>query len=168
VVNESSGTIEFRVEPRKVVEEVKEVFVTRPVTAETVPTRPITFIPEHTIQHVSLELPPGFNVDDISQGLTALINLLKELDAEITSLELKLDTESISLHMILKKSTLETLADSNVRIVMNLLSRMSKAENKAISMDIDLSKPVAEDSVRKVLGEYLKTRRSSFDKFLPT
>ena len=168
VVNESSGTIEFRVEPRKVVEEVKEVFVTRPVTAETVPTRPITFIPEHTIQHVSLELPPGFNVDDISQGLTALINLLKELDAEITSLELKLDTESISLHMILKKSTLETLADSNVRIVMNLLSRMSKAENKVVSMDIDLSKPIAEDNVRKVLGEYLKTRHSSFDKFLPT
>jgi len=168
VVNKSSRIIEFRVEPKKVVKEVKEVFVTRPVPVEIVPPKPTTFIPEYTIQHTSLELPSGFNVDDISQRLTALINMLKELGVEITSLKLKLDTESISLQMTLKKFTVETLAEPSVRAIMNLLSRMSKAENKAISMDIDLSKPVAEDSVRKVLGEYLKTRRSSFDKFLPT
>jgi len=169
VVNEGSGTIEFRVEPKKVVEEVKEKpSAVGPAVAETVSAGPIKPpVPERTIQQASLELPPGFDVDDVRQRLTALINLLKELDAEVTALELRLDSESLSLHMMLKKLAPEVLGDSNVKAVMNLLSRLSKAENKAVSMGVHLSKPVAEDNVRGLLGEYLKVRRSSFDRYLP-
>jgi len=168
VVNEGSGTIEFRVELKKVIEEVEEeASAVKPTVVETVPAGPIKpFISERTIQQASLELPLGFDVDDIRQRLTALINLLKELDAEITALELKLDSESLSLHMMLKKLAPEVLGDSNVKAVMNFLSRLSKAESKAVSMNIHLSKPVAEDNVRGLLGEYLKVRRSSFDKYL--
>jgi len=167
VVNEDSGIIEFRVELKKVIEEVKGPPTTKPTVVETVPVESIKpFIPEHTIQQASLELPPGFDVDDVRQRLTALINLLKELDAEVTSLELKLDTGSLSLYMTLKKLAPEVLGDPNVKVVMNLLSRLSKAENKVVSMGIHLSKPVAEDNVRGLLGEYLKVRRSSFDKYL--
>ena len=170
VVNERSGTIEFRVEPKKVVEEAEKAPVAgRPAVVEALPAGPAKpFAPERTVQYLLLELPPGFDVDDIGRRLTALVNLLKELDSEVASLKLELDSESISLSMTLKKSTPETLADPYVRATMNLLSRKSKAENKAVSMDVRLSKPVAEDNVRKVFGEYLKMRRSSFDKFLPT
>jgi len=168
VVNEVSGTIEFRVEHKKVIEEVEGVFTLKPIVVETVPPGPIgPSILERTIQQASLELPSGFDVDDIRQRLTALINRLEELDAKITAFELKLDSESLLLHMMLKKLAPEVLGDSNVKAVMNLLSRLSKAENKAVSMGIHLSKPVAEDKVRDLFGEYLKVRRSSFDKYLP-
>ena len=167
-VDEDAGFIEFRIEVKKPVEEVKEIQPTQPIgvtgTAVAAIKPPV---PEQVVQHVSLELPPGFDVSDIRSRLTALMNLLSELEAEVTSIELRLEAADISLSMVLKKPNVETLADSNVRTVMNLLSRISKGENTSVSMDIHLSKPIAEDNVRKVLGEYLKPKRSSFDRFLP-
>ena len=164
VVNESSGIIEFHVKPKKVLKEAREE-PSETVTVEIPPTESVK--PERTIQQALLELPSGFNVEDVRQKLTALINLLKELGAEITSLELKLDTETFSLQLALRKLMPEMLGDSNVKALMNLLSRLSKSENKSVSMDIHLSKPVAESNVKSLLGEYLKARRSSFDKYLP-
>ena len=167
-VDESAGFIRFNVEVKKTVEEIGETPATRHAEVAgivAVAARPS--IPEQIIQHVSLELPPNFDVGDIRSRLTALMNLLSELNAEIISLELRLETTSISLTMILKKPSIETLSDTNVRTVMNLLSRISGRESKGVSMDIRLSKPIAEDNVRKVFGEYLGTKRSSFDKFLP-
>jgi len=167
VVNESSGVIEFHVEPKKAIEEAKGVSTTIPVV-DVIPVQPPKPIaPERTIQYIPLELPAEFNVDEVYQRLVALGNLLEELDAEIKSLELKLDTESLSLHVVLKKSVLKTLTDPKVKAVINLLSRLSKSENKPVSMDIHLSKSVAESNVKSLLGEYLKARRSSFDKYLP-
>ncbi len=173
IVDEGSGLIKFNVEVKKPVEETAierggEGSIA--VSAEAVGTTTVTvkpYIPEQVVQHVPLELPSGFNVDDIGSRLTALMNLLDKLKVKISSIELKLETVSISLSMVLKKPSIETLSDSNVRTVMNLLSRISSREGKTVSMDIHLSEPIAEDNVKKVFGEYFKTKRSSFDKFLP-
>jgi len=152
-VNEGSGTIELRVEPRKAVEEA--VHPPEPVTAETAPTETITVTatPELAVQHLSIELPPGFDVRDISQRLTTLINTLKDLEAEISSLELKLDTGRVSIQVKTEKLTPETLSDPDVKRALNFLGTMS-GRSKVVSMNISLSKPVAGDSVRRVFGEY--------------
>uniref|UniRef100_A0A7J3ZK20 DUF499 domain-containing protein n=1 Tax=Fervidicoccus fontis TaxID=683846 RepID=A0A7J3ZK20_9CREN len=174
VVNEDSGAIEFHVTPKppKAIEGVEGESTTGSTVSTVTEITDIGTItevkPERTIQRALLELPAGFDVSEISQRLVALINLLRELDAEISFLKLGLDTESISLHMTLKGPIQELLADSNVRTAMNLLSRVSRAKGKAASMEIYLSKPVAEDNVSKVFGECLKARRSSIDRFLPT
>jgi len=170
IVDESSGFIMFNVEVKKPEVKEGEEHLT-PVSEGAIGTGTVIvkpYIPERVIQHVSLELPPSFNVDDIRKRLTALMNLLNELKIEMSSMELNLETASISLCMVLKKPTIETLSDSNVRTVMNLLSRISGRESKTVSMNIHLSEPIAEDNVKKVFGEYFKTKRSSFDKFLPT
>jgi hypothetical protein len=167
-VDESSGFIKFSIEVKRLVEETEEAPATRPIETTSIAVaaaRPP--VPEQTVQHVSLELPPGFDVGDISSRLITLMNLLSELDAEITSLELRLEATGISLSVTLKRPNIETLSDTNVRTVMNLLSRISGRENKSLSMDMHLSKPIAEDNVRKVFGEYLGAKRSSFDRLLP-
>ncbi len=161
IVDEGSGFIKFNVEVKKPVEET----AIEKGGEGSIAVKP--YIPEQVIQHVPLELPSGFNVDDIHSRLTALMSLLDKLKVEISSIELKLETVSISLSMVLKKPSIETLSDSNVRTVMNLLSRISGREGKTVSMDIHLSEPTAEDNVKKVFDEYFKTKRSSFDKFLP-
>lgn len=172
-VDDSSGFIRFNVETKKptkeaVIKEGREGMATASAEAmvmTTIGVRPYTA--EQTVQHISLELPPGFNADDIYLRLTVLTNLLNELKVEISSIQLKLETSSISLNMTLKRPNKETLSDSIVRTFINFLNRISSRENMVVSMDINLSKPVAEDNVKQVFGEYLKIRRSSFDKFLP-
>lgn len=174
VVDERSDLIKFNVEVKKPVEEAviergEEVSMT--VSTEAVGTAIVAAKPskpEQTIQYIPLELPSGFNVDDIRARLIALMNLLDELKIEISYIELKLETASVSLSMLLKKPGRETLSDSNIKTFMNFLNRISAKEGKAVSMDIRLSEPIAEDNVKKVFGEYFKTKRSSFDKFLPT
>ncbi len=167
-VDESSGLIKFNVEVKKPVEEGEETPPAEPIkSVGTSVTTIKPYVPEQVIQHISLELPSGFDVNDIRSRLTALINLLGKLEAEITSMEFKLETPSISLNMMLKRPNIEALSDSSVKTVMNLLSRVSSKEGKTVSMDISLSKAIAEDNVKKVFGEYLKAKRSSFDRFLP-
>ncbi len=174
IVDESSKLIKFHVEVKKPVEETKVEVIGEGTTTITITRLPGTsttaIVPpaiEQTIQYISLELPSGFDVDDVHRRLVALMNMLKELQVEATFIELKLDTEKLSLGMTLKNPSIEILSDSSVRTMMNLLSRVSRKEGKNVSVNIRLSKAIAEDNVKKVFGEYLKAKRSSFDRFLP-
>lgn len=168
-VDEKLKLIKFIVEAQKPTEEITvrgveegTATVTGVGITTTIPP------PERVLQNILLELPPGFNVNDVRTRLVTLMNLLNKLKAEVSSIELKLDAAKVSLNMVLKRPSVEILSESSVKAVINLLSRVSSKESRMVFMDIRLSKPIAEDNVKKVFGEYFKTKRSSFDKFLPT
>jgi len=174
VVDEPSRLIRFEVRIKESKPEITMVGAEQaevvPVTSEVVarPTTAEVPKPERVLQLIHLELPPKFNVDDIRSRLVALMKMMDELKAKVSSIELRLDTANISLNLTLKEPGKEVLEDPGVKAIMNIASRISDREGRTVYIDIRLSEPIAEDNVRKVFGEYFKTMRSSFDKFLPT
>ena len=154
VVDRSSRLIKLKVEkpePVSIVEKPEPLQPPRP--------------PEVMIKHASLELPPGFDTNDFRSKLTSLANLLEKLGAEISSVEIKFETASLSTSVVLRKPE-DVLSKSYVNALMNLLSRASREEGRTVYVDIDFSREVPEADLRKVLGDYLRVRRS-FDRLLP-
>ena len=168
VVDRSTGIIRFHVEEKKAVEEISP---TKPMEVTGMPVIAARhFLSEQAVQHISLVLPPGFDVVDIRSRFTALMNMLNEINGEVAYIEFRIevDVPSMSLNMKLEKPSVDALSDSSVRTTMNLLSVISRNKSKSVSMDIHLSKPISDESVRKIFNKYLGAKYSNFDRFLPS
>ncbi len=111
--------------------------------------------------NINLDLPPGFNIDDLQQKLTVL---LEHHHAKIEEAKFELITDKSSLTYTIKKVDIDSLRDS--RIILNILSRLSARETKAVTVFMKLEEPISEQIVKDLFGDYYTVRRS-FDRFLP-
>ncbi len=171
-IDEDRGLILFNaVRKEKVLEEQlpSSVISRPPVQAKpTVSTResqPATTtvapVKEAKITDINLELPPGFNVDDLQQKLTVL---LEHHHARIKEVIFRFDTSKSSLTYSIREADIDSLRDS--RIIFNILSRLSARETKAVTVSMELEEPLSEQVVKEVFENYYAVRRS-FDRFLP-
>ena len=132
----------------------KPVTVTRPRVPPTTK--------EVTVTSIHLELPTGFNVDDLQQMFTVL---LEHIRAPVSEISFRLDTEKAILSYTLKDVSLDTIRDS--RIILNMLSRLSSKESKTVEVTLRLTEPIPEKMVKEVFGDYYSSIKRSFDRFLP-
>ena len=109
----------------------------------------------------SLELPPGFDVTDLHMRF---ISLLEQHD--VSSINFTLETDETSIRFTLRRPATEVL--KKYRVVLNLLSRFSKDGDKTVYAEARLVRPLPLEELRKIFGDYLKSRRSTFDRYLPT
>ena len=114
-----------------------------------------------TVPSVNLELPPGFNVDDIQQKLTVFIEHHEMPVREIT---FRMETDEVALTYTIKRVDLNSIRNS--RVILNLLTRLTERESKNVFMTITLEEPVNENLIKEVFEDYYTLRRS-FDRFLP-
>lgn len=120
-------------------------------------------VKEAKTANINLELPPGFNVDDLQQKLTVF---LEHHHARIEEVTFKLITDKSSLTFSIREADIDSLRNRNSKIILNLLSRLSAGEAKAVTVSMKLGEPISEKIVKEVFEDYYAVRRS-FDRFLP-
>lgn len=114
---------------------------------------------EETTSTVFIELPQGFDATDMSMRLTSLIQ-----SYEVNSINIKLDTNNASMQVVLNNPTLDVL--SKYKVILNLMSRISKEEGGNTYIEMKLTRNVPISKLKEILGDYLKSRKSTFDRFL--
>ncbi|RLF01937.1 MAG: hypothetical protein DRJ59_04920 [Thermoprotei archaeon] len=117
--------------------------------------------PVEALESVLLELPPGYDVTDVHMRLTSLLQ-----QYEVSLIDFSFEADDVSMRVTLRTPTLEAL--SRYRVILNLISRLSRDRGKAVSVEARLVKPVPLRELKEILGNYLKPGRSTFDRFLPT
>lgn len=167
VVEEHTDSIRFDVKPRRTEIEVKgEETTAEAEEVSEVPALPSTAEP--TLQRILLELPGGFGVEEFSRRILAFMNMLRELDAGLSALKLELETVKFSSSLTLKNPSADALSEPKIKAMINFMSRVSKDENVTVLVEMNVSKPVAEDNVRKAFGDYYKRRLARFERLLQT
>jgi len=171
-VDEAKGLILFNIEHKEIhEEEIPPMTITMPPVYAQKPSAPSTresavevkpkFIGETSITSINLELPPGFNVDDIQQKLTVFIEHHK---AVLNELIFQLETTKTKLSFSVRDVDIDGFKDW--RAVLNLISKLSTKETSTVKVSITLGEPVEEQIVKDVFGDYYTVKRS-FDRFLP-
>ena len=161
-IDESKRLIRFIVEiKRKPEEEAKQLTTEEVIEVgrEEVGIQPLEEV--ERLEVASLELPPGFDVTDLCMRLTSL---LRQYD--VSSVIFTLETDEASIQVTLRRPAIEVL--NKYRVALNLISRFSKERGKTAHVEARLARPLAFEELRKIFGDYLKPRRSTFDRFLPT
>lgn len=125
------------------------------------------------VEDVTLEVLPEVKpevqldpLEDLRKRLVALFDVVSGENSSINSLEVKFDSNNLALTALLRKPKPETLNDSLVRGVVNLLIRIALRLRGPVSISIHLVSPVRESKIKEVLAGYYKPKRSSFDKYL--
>jgi hypothetical protein len=131
----------------------------RPQTATAIPPGEVMA----TLQEVALQLPLGFNADDVTSRLVALSNVT---EGSLVLVSFSLDTELYALTFELKHASPEKLQKSDVKTLLNLLSRLSSSAGKTVLLKLNLGRQLTEEKVKEVLGDYYRVFRS-IDRFLP-
>ena len=175
-VDESKGLIMFKVvkKEKPIEEEVTSTTVAQvpPVqsripgsTVSTQPVKPgLPAVGEGELTEINLELPTGFNVDDLDQKLTVLLD---HYDVRIQEMSFRLDTERSALVYTVKDvESVDDLRGESFRPILNLLSRLSGRASKSVSVVLRFGEPFSEAKVKEVFEDYLTVRRS-FDRLLP-
>uniref|UniRef100_A0A7J3X5L7 Uncharacterized protein n=1 Tax=Thermofilum pendens TaxID=2269 RepID=A0A7J3X5L7_THEPE len=164
-LDESARRVVFSVEPKVRVAEyirVEEFLpVAQPVAPRAQPEVPP--IEGAMVQEVVLQLPSNFNADDLSQRLVALSNIA---GGSLALASFSLDTDTFTLKFELRQVDPKKLQGSEVKTVLNLMSRLSGAAGREVSLRVSLGGHLPEEEVKKVLGDYYRMVRG-VDRFLP-
>lgn len=110
---------------------------------------------------INLELPKGFNVEDIHQRIVAFMN---EAGDKLKEISLILETDKTSLRFLIRSPDMESI--NNMRTVLNIFSRLSERVSQNIALTIMLAEPIMEETVKKFFGPYYSVQRS-WDRYLP-
>jgi len=161
----NTATVRFTIKPKeeeeiaeKAIEKIEEAAGAR-IEKHEEGARP----PEVGIEDVILRLPPNFNVDELSQQLIALSNML---GGPLKLARFSLDAEAFSLAFELRDASTDRLRGSEVRAVLNLMSRFSASARKDVVMELRLSRKVPESKVKEIFSNYFRVTRS-IERFLP-
>ena len=166
-LDESTSRVVFSVEPKvKAAAELVEVgeisTIVQPVGPRAVPAGPPVEVVA-TLQEVALQLPSGFNADDVNSRLVALSNVA---GGSLALVSFSLDTDVYALTFELKHANPEKLQKGDVKALLNLLSRLSGSAGKTVLLKLNLGRQLPEEKVKEVLGDYYRAFRS-IDRFLP-
>ena len=166
-LDESTSRVVFSVEPKvKAAAELVEVgeisTIVQPVGPRAVPAGPPVEVVA-TLQEVALQLPSGFNADDVNSRLVALSNVA---GGSLAIVSFSLDTDVYALTFELKHANPEKLQKGDVKALFNLLSRLSGSAGKTVLLKLNLGRQLPEEKVKEVLGDYYRAFRS-IDRFLP-
>jgi len=159
VVFSVRSKVKATAEPVEVGEVSTIVQPIRPQTATAIPPGEVVA----TLQEVVLQLPSGFNADDVTSRLVALSNVT---EGSLALVSFSLDTEVYALTFELKHASPEKLQKSDVKTLLNLLSRLSSSAGKTVLLKLNLDRQLTEEKVKEVLGEYYRVFRS-IDRVLP-
>jgi hypothetical protein len=117
--------------------------------------------PEDLLYNYAVELPIGFNAEELRSKLEILVNKV-----ELSHLELEFSARDYSLILNVEKPAREVLNDRYVRTFINLISRKEEVEGLRILLKLKFSKGIQRQALKEVLGDYFEATRSSFDKIL--
>ena len=148
-----------------VYEEVKETEVgTKGIEVEDISkqvSQEVFVRPEDLLYNYAVELPIGFNAEELRSKLETLVNKV-----ELSHLELEFSARDYSLILNVEKPAREVLNDRYVRTFINLISRKEEVEGLRILLKLKFSKGIQRQALKEVLGDYFEATRSSFDKIL--
>lgn len=125
------------------------------VGAKPLPVRP----PTSDIDKISIELGTSPNIQDIVFRLQTLVNLDLVSNIKVTA-----PSERLKFELELKKPN-----QDDVRFlpaVLNFATQLAKKYESKINTEIKLAKKVPMSEIKKILGDYIKERKSSLDRFL--
>jgi hypothetical protein len=117
--------------------------------------------PEDLLYNYAVELPIGFNAEELRSKLEILVNKV-----ELSHLELEFSARDYSLILNVEKPAREVLNDRYVRTFINLISRKEEVEGLRILLKLKFSKGIQRHTLKEILGDYFEATRSSFDKIL--
>jgi hypothetical protein len=117
--------------------------------------------PEDLLYDYAVELPIGFNAEELRSKLEILVNKV-----ELSHLELEFSARDYSLILNVEKPAREVLNDRYVRTFINLISRKEEVEGLRILLKLKFSKGIQRHTLKEILGDYFEATRSSFDKIL--
>jgi hypothetical protein len=166
-LDESTSMVVFSVEPKvKATAELVEIgeisATVQPTGPRAAPAGPPVGVVA-TLQEVALQLPSGFNADDVNRLLVALSNVA---GGSLALVSFSLDTDVYALTFELKHANPEKLQKGDVKALFNLLSRLSGSAGKTVLLKLNLGRQLPEEKVKEVLGDYYRAFRS-IDRFLP-
>jgi hypothetical protein len=145
-----------------VIGEVKEVEGVKPPVVGPEPTPsegPI--VVEDLVDSLAVELPAGFNAEELRSRLEKLVDKVK-----LSRLELEFKTKGYTLVLNVEKPSKEVFNDRYVKTFINLVSRSEGLEDLRVLLKIELSKPEPRQTLKELLGGYLEATRSSFDRLI--
>jgi hypothetical protein len=146
----------------EVIGEVKEVVGVKPPVVEPKPTPPEgPIVVEDLVDRLAVELPAGFNAEELRSRLEKLVDKVK-----LSRLELEFKTKGYSLVLNVEKPSKEVFNDRHVKTFINLVSRSEGLEDLRVLLKIELSKPEPRQTLKELLGGYLEATRSSFDRLI--
>ncbi|MEZ0346175.1 MAG: hypothetical protein ABWK01_06465 [Infirmifilum sp.] len=159
LVNESEGVIRFSATPKRA--EVAPTFVEEQVMPTVIPREvPVKQTAEVLEKVVVSELPPGFDVQDLSLKLGRFLD-----SGEVETLEFVLEGDLVKINLILRSPTKDLW--NEYKSVVNMLRLISEKAKKPVTLELSLKSPKPLSELREILGDYVKQRRSPIDRLLP-
>jgi hypothetical protein len=116
---------------------------------------------EDLVDRLAVELPAGFNAEELRSRLEKLVDKVK-----LSRLELEFKTKGYSLVLNVEKPSKDVFNDRHVKTFINLVSRSEGLEDLRVLLKIELSKPEPRQTLKELLGGYLEATRSSFDRLI--
>jgi len=165
-VDENAGLVKFQVEKKEAPTHVEETISELPtvegipesesisVGAKPLPVRP----PTSDVDKISIELGTSPNIQDIVFRLQTLVNLDLVSNIKVTA-----PSERLKFELELKKPNQDDIRF--LPAVLNFATQLAKKYEGKINTEIKLAKKVPMSEIKKILGDYVKERKSSLDRF---